>query len=103
MNKVCEKILELLTKASTLLPDDVAAALESAERQEAEGGIGKSAMRTIIENVRLAKERVLPMCQDTGMIHFFVTAPPSFSRKAFRASAEEAVVEATRRGLLRQN
>lgn len=103
MNQVSEKILELLTKASTLLPDDVAAALEAAGRQEAEGGIGKSAMGTIIENVRLAKERVLPMCQDTGMIHFFVTAPPSFSRKAFRAAAEEAVVEATRRGLLRQN
>lgn len=102
MNDVSAKILELLTKASTILPEDVLSALEEAERREAEG-IGKSALRTLIENVSLGKKRSLPMCQDTGLIHFYVTAPPSFPRKAFRAAVEEAVEEATRRGLLRQN
>ena len=103
MTDFIEPLLALLTRASTCLPEQVTCALERACREEDEGTPAKSVLSTICENIRLADERRLPLCQDTGMIHFFVTAPPSFPRKAFRKAAEEAVVEATRRGLLRQN
>jgi tartrate dehydratase alpha subunit/fumarate hydratase class I-like protein len=43
------------------------------------------------------------MCQDTGVIHFFIEAPENFPRRRFCIDAERAVVEATERGLLRQN
>lgn len=98
-----EQLLELISRASTQLPEDICQALEHSCAEEDEGTPAKSVLSTIVENIRLANERKLPLCQDTGMIHFFVNAPLSFSRKAFRQAAEAAVVEATRRGLLRQN
>lgn len=103
MTDFAEPLLALLTRTSTCLPKEVSCALECAGREEKEGTPAKSVLSTICENIRLADERKLPLCQDTGMIHFFVTAPPSFPRKAFRKAAEAAVVEATNRGLLRQN
>ena len=96
-------LLELLVKASTELPEDVASALEAGASQEAADSTGAAVMATIRENLALARERRLPLCQDTGTIHFYVTASEDFPRRAFRAAAEAAVVEATRLGVLRQN
>lgn len=96
-------LLELIIKTSTELPEDVTAALESQFAQETPSSNAASVLETLLENVRLAHERQLPLCQDTGTIHFFVSAPDDFPRRRFQADAERAVVEATRRGLLRQN
>ncbi|MBO4619771.1 MAG: fumarate hydratase [Victivallales bacterium] len=96
-------LLELIIKASTELPEDVTTALKSQLAQEENGSTAASVLETLLENIRLANERQLPLCQDTGTIHFFVTAPDDFPRRRFKADAERAVVEATRRGLLRQN
>ncbi|MGN0867877.1 MAG: fumarate hydratase [Oligosphaeraceae bacterium] len=96
-------LLELLTRASTLLPPDVTDALACARQGEAAGSTAEAVLGTLLDNRRLAEERRLPLCQDTGMIHFFVQAPDDFPRRRFRGEAEAAVVEATRLGLLRQN
>ena len=96
-------LLELIIKASTELPEDVTTALKNQLAQETPSSNATSVLETLLENVRLAHERQLPLCQDTGTIHFFVTAPDDFPRRRFQADAERAVVEATRRGLLRQN
>lgn len=96
-------LLKLLTRASTALPEDVRQALEDARVREAEGTPARAVLETLRENVRLAAERTLPLCQDTGMIHFFVECAEDFPRQRFRQAAERAVCEATRLGLLRQN
>ena len=96
-------LLELIIKTSTELPEDVTAALESQLAQETPSSSATSVLETLLENVRLAHERRLPLCQDTGTIHFFVTAPDDFPRRRFQEDACRAVVEATRQGLLRQN
>ena len=96
-------LLELIIKTSTELPEDVTAALRAQIAQGSAGSTAVSVLETILENIRLAHERQLPLCQDTGTIHFYVTASEEFPHRRFKADAERAVVEATRRGLLRQN
>ncbi len=96
-------LLELVIKTSTELPEDITAALKSHLATEEGGSSATSVLETLLENIRLAHERQLPLCQDTGTIHFFVTAPDDFPRRQFQTDACRAVVEATRRGLLRQN
>ena len=103
MNDFYPILLQLIIKTSTELPSEVTAALQERLATEEPGSGAASVLETLLENVRLARERQLPLCQDTGTIHFYVTAPENFPRRQFRLDAERAVVEATRLGLLRQN
>ncbi len=103
MQDFYQPLLDLICKASTQLPEDVEAALREAANREELGTTGLAVMATILENIELARTRHLPMCQDTGVIHFFIEAPENFPRRRFCIDAERAVVEATDRGLLRQN
>ncbi|MDD5503365.1 MAG: fumarate hydratase, partial [Candidatus Thermoplasmatota archaeon] len=64
-------VVALLKKAVTDLPRDVVSALEKARDSET-NALAKSQLDAILENVKLAKEKGLPMCQDTGVITFFV-------------------------------
>jgi len=57
-------------KAATVLPADVVRALEATRDREA--GPARVQMEAILDNVRIARERAVPICQDTGTITFFV-------------------------------
>ena len=103
MNDFYPILLQLIIKTSTELPSEVTEALKERLATEEPGSGAASVLETLMENIRLAHERQLPLCQDTGTIHFYVTAPENFPRRQFRLDAERAVVEATRLGLLRQN
>ena len=75
---VTEKLLEavalkLLQLAITELPQDVKEALKRAYREE-ENEVGKTQLKTILDNVELAEKKCAPMCQDTGVIIFYVRA-----------------------------
>ena len=103
MNDFYPILLQLIIKTSPELPSEVTEALKERLAAEEPGSGAASVLETLLENIRLAHERQLPLCQDTGTIHFYVTAPENFPRRKFRLDAERAVVEATRLGLLRQN
>ena len=63
--------VELLRKASIELPKDVENALKEAfEREESE--LARTQLMAILDNVRLARETLKPMCQDTGIPIFYV-------------------------------
>ena len=75
---VTEKLLEtvafkLLQLAITELPRDVKDALQQAYREE-ESEVGKTQLKAILDNVELAEKKCAPMCQDTGVIIFYVKA-----------------------------
>jgi fumarate hydratase subunit alpha len=75
---VTKKLLEtvainLLRLAVTELPQDVKAALRRAYREET-NAVGKSQLKAILDNIDLAEKTCTPMCQDTGVIIFYVTA-----------------------------
>ena len=73
-----EKLLEtvavkLLQLAVMELPQDVKDALQRAYREE-ENSVGKSQLKAILDNIDLAEKTSAPMCQDTGVIIFYVKA-----------------------------
>jgi fumarate hydratase subunit alpha len=65
--------VELLRQAVTKLPRDVKEALQRAHREE-ESDVGKTQLEAILNNVELAEKTDTPMCQDTGVIIFYVKA-----------------------------
>jgi fumarate hydratase, class I len=102
-NLLFDSILELIKSTSTILPDDIQKViLETLEREKA-GTTAKYAMKIIDANIKLAKQKSQPMCQDTGTILFFIAHPAQFSELDFIKVANKAVVNATKKGYLRQN
>ena len=72
-NIVEDVAVKLLQLAVTELPHDVKKALQRAYREE-ESEAGKTQLKTILDNVELAEKTRTPMCQDTGVIIFYVKA-----------------------------
>jgi len=65
--------VKLLQLAVTELPQDVKQALQRAYREE-ETEAGKTQLKAILDNVELAEKARTPVCQDTGVIIFYVKA-----------------------------
>jgi fumarate hydratase subunit alpha len=68
---ITETVSELLSRAVTRLPEDVESALEKAYKVE-RGEIAKTQLAAIIDNVKYARKKGIPICQDTGMPVFYV-------------------------------
>ena len=72
--KVVETVaIKLLQLAVTELPQDVKDALQRAYREE-ENEVGKAQLDAMLKNVELAEKTRTPMCQDTGVVIFYVKA-----------------------------
>ena len=65
--------IKLLQLAVTELPQDVKEALQNAYRRE-ESEAGKTQLKAILNNIELAEKMRTPMCQDTGVIIFYLKA-----------------------------
>jgi fumarate hydratase class I len=96
-----DKVTELIRTCSSSLPDDVEKALARALRREERAGSAAVVLRTILDNVRLARKNGTPLCQDTGTLTFFIDA--ALRRRLTPAHVKAAVARATERGYLRKN
>jgi fumarate hydratase subunit alpha len=85
--------VDLLRKAVTILPSDMKQALKEAYNRET-SRIGKTQLKAILENIRLAEKTNIPICQDTGLISFYLEASSQF-KKLNRI--EEALCNAVKR------
>jgi len=65
-----QKVYEIINQAVCILPDDVKDSLYKA--YEKEDGIAKYTLENLIKNIELAKQKMRPVCQDTGAAVFFV-------------------------------
>ncbi len=92
-NVVENVAVELLRQAVTKLPRDVKEALQRAYREE-ESDVGKTQLEAILNNVELAEKTGTPMCQDTGVIIFYVKAG---AQAKGLDKVEEALINATKR------
>ena len=61
----------LCIQAATVLPDDLCRVIEQAEKKE-ESPVGKGILQDIVTNFRMAREKGVPICQDTGMAVVFL-------------------------------
>ncbi|MDR1511470.1 MAG: fumarate hydratase [Endomicrobium sp.] len=68
---IIESVENLCAKANFELPVDVLKSLEKSIVFE-RGSIAKDILEEIVENAFVAKERQIPLCQDTGTANFFV-------------------------------
>ena len=98
-----ESILELIRVTSSTLPDDIVRAVDQQHEVEDEGSNAKYALGVIKENIKLAKAKSAPLCQDTGTNLYFINCPQSFRQLDFIKVVEKATIAATKLGYLRQN
>lgn len=61
----------LCIQAATVLPDDLCRVIEQAEKKE-ESPVGKGILQDIVTNFQMAREKGVPICQDTGMAVVFL-------------------------------
>ena len=98
---VVDKLVGLIRETSSSLPEDVLKALKSAQRKERKGSSAAVVLKTILDNCAIAAKRGTPLCQDTGMLTFFVDE--RLRRKVPPAVIGKAVAIATEKGYLRKN
>jgi fumarate hydratase subunit alpha len=97
-----EGILQLIRKAETEIPSDIIAALQNAYLLET--GAAKIQLEVMLANVEIARKKRCPMCQDTGILTFFVTIGTDFPETGIlKHVIEHAVARATLEIPLRPN
>ncbi len=93
---------DLLRRASITLPPDVEKALEDAyERETSE--TGKLELKNILENFASANILGKPMCQDTGLVSFFIRSRGIPDFKEVEDALTRATIKATENVPLRPN
>ncbi|MFQ6104130.1 MAG: fumarate hydratase [Candidatus Glassbacteria bacterium] len=98
-----QALVELVRRTSTSLPRDVEAALVAGMKNEREGSSARNAMQTIIENIRLARKKGTPICQDTGTPIFYVRMPVGVAEKLITETIRRSIKKATKLAYLRPN
>lgn len=99
MRSIDSKVIEdtvarLCIEANLRLPPDVINAIERAEKAEPWDG-AKRILSLLSDNVRIASEKTLPVCQDTGMACVFVELGQNVH---IEGDFEQAVNNGVRRG-----
>ena len=72
VNEITKAVRDLCIKANYELSSDMEQALKNAAGCE-EGELGKSIFSMLEENLKIAKEDQIPICQDTGMAVVFLS------------------------------
>lgn len=95
-------IVQMISKAESEIPSDVVSALRKA--YESETGAARVQLEIMLKNVELAKRKRCPLCQDTGILTFFVRVGTGFSAIGIlKEAVERAVAQATKEIPLRPN
>lgn len=68
---IIETVKEMCISANLFLAPDMEERMRQAAAQE-DGALGKQILSQLIENMEIAAEDKIPICQDTGMAVFFV-------------------------------
>lgn len=75
--QITKAIESAYRRALYSIPADTVGALESAFAKET-NAIAKECFRVVLENIRLAKDKKMTICQDTGLPQFFVKYGSNF-------------------------
>ncbi len=93
-SQITDTVARLCIQANTRLPPDVAAALAACREQEP-WPLARQTLGLLEDNLSLARQRELPICQDTGMACVFVELGQEVH---IAGSFEDAIQEGVRRG-----
>lgn len=71
VKKIEEKVAELCINANLYLPGDLEDCIKCRACEE-KSGVGKNVFTDIVDNINVAREQTIPICQDTGMAVIFL-------------------------------
>jgi fumarate hydratase subunit alpha len=92
-----------VTEAEIILPPDVIGALRRARERE-RNDVARRELDNILANIALAERLRVPLCQDTGILVFYLTVPRNIAySSALEEAVREGVEQATRSVPLRPN
>ncbi len=103
MQDLTDAFVELIRRASTLLPADMERALRKAREDEEPGSAAEGALDTILKNVEMSRAKSTPICQDTGTPIFTIHYPLGLSTRKLADQIRQACAIATEKGYLRPN
>lgn len=101
---VTQNIKEMCIEANHFLSEDMKAALQNAKERE-EAPLGKQVLEQLQENMRIAGEDMIPICQDTGMAVIFMEIGQEvhFEGGALEDAINEGVRQGYTEGFLRKS
>lgn len=94
---VTENIKEMCIEANHFLSDDMKECLTNAVESE-KSELGKKVLNSLEENLKIAREDMIPICQDTGMAVIFIKIGQDVHFTG--GNLEEAINEGVRRGYI---
>ncbi len=95
VSRITETIKEMCIEANHFLPDDMKEVLCNAQKTE-ESALGKQILGQLQENLSIAGDDMIPICQDTGMAVIFMEIGQDVHFTG--GNLEEAINEGVRRG-----
>ncbi len=95
VKEITAAVEEMCIEANYALSDDMKSLLCAAKDKE-EGGLGKKVLGQLLENLEIAKNEEIPICQDTGMAVVFLEIGQDVHLVG--GALEDAVNEGVRRG-----
>ena len=97
VNEITRNIKEMCIEANYFLSSDMKDALLDAKEKE-ESPLGKQIINQLQENLRIASDDMIPICQDTGMAVVFVEVGQEVYIEG--GSLTEAINEGVRQGYI---
>lgn len=95
VEEITKNIKEMCIEANHFLSPDMAEAMKCAEKNE-EAPLGKQILEQLQENLKIAGEDMIPICQDTGMSVVFLEIGQDVHLEG--GALEDAVNEGVRQG-----
>ena len=95
VSEITENIKEMCIEANHYLSEDMRCAIQTAAKQE-ESALGRQILELLQENMQIAGEDMIPICQDTGMAVIFMEVGQDVHFEG--GLLEEAVNEGVRQG-----
>ena len=92
---IIEEVKKLCIKANLYLADDMKQRIDQAEKNE-KSALGRQVIGQLVENMKVADENKIPICQDTGMAVLFVKVGQDMHFVG--GDLTEAINEGVRRG-----
>ena len=95
LSEITENIKEMCIEANHFLSPDMAEAMKQAQQNE-KSPLGKQILGQLQENLEIAAQDRIPICQDTGMAVFFVNVGQDLHIEGMNLT--DAINEGVRRG-----
>ena len=97
VNEITQNIKEMCIEANHFLSSDMKNAIDNAYEKE-ESEVGKKVLEQLKENLKIASEDMIPICQDTGMTVVFIEIGQDVH--FIDGNLEEAINEGVRQGYI---